>query len=793
MNYCTIADLSVWLVTRRPTRLACLFSILLLARMDEDVPPMTPSSFATRNNLVKSERDGFDGECLRLRQLLADQLEHDRLTEAQETVVALLCLNPNDADALGARDFIAQQRADTATHPVGEIHRLAGHQGPINAIAISPDGQLALSGGGTPSGAALFKSKIDYSVRLWELATGRELRRFKAHTSMVTAVAFSPDGKQALSAAQEGGVYVWTVADGQIVAHIGKRLPHVFAATFSAEGDKIFTASADKAVRLWDIAKGERVNRYKGHRREVTALALSPDGKQLMTGCLDGEVWLWDVRSGEVTRRAGGHTKCVYCVAFSPNAKRAISGGADLTARIWDLSTGTQEQQLVGHSYTVCGVAYSPDGQTILTAGDHTIRLWNATTGKDIKVLEGHTDSVRGVAFAPSRNRALSGSRDTTVRYWQLPGEAERAVVVKTATDKLGELPTRSVADWVKLLRRAEVLNPEWDRELAANLAAQFGSPRELLNHLVERGWLTLHQVRHLAEESEPTLRLGNYVLLRPLGAGGAGQVFKARRWGTADLVALKLVQPHQGAGPAVFKQFMSEIEALSRMNHPNIIRAYEAGMDTGRYYFTMECIDGTDLGQLVEKHGPMPVDRACKYIRQAAFGLDHAHLRRLIHRDIKPANLLLTLPTSQNSRPGLTGNWVAETALIKILDWGLAGLRRRNQAKSSDDLLDYCSIDYVAPEQALDSHAADIRSDIYSLGCTLYHLLAGKPPFHGLTGVQKLNKHQTEYPQRISILRKDVPATLESVLRKMIEKNPNERFRSPALVVAALAPFCRK
>src|SRR6185437_10019358 len=104
--------------------------------------------------------------------------------------------------------------------------------------------------------------------------------------------------------------------------------------------------------------------------------------------------------------------------------------------------------------------------------------------------------------------------------------------------------------------------------------------------------------------------------------------------------------------------------------------------------------------------------------------------------------------------------------------------------AASGDDLLDYCSIDYVAPEQALDSHAADIRSDIYSLGCTLYHLLAGTPPFHGLTSVQKLNKHQTEYPERISVTRKDVPPALESALRKMIDKNPNDRFRSPALVM---------
>ena len=346
----------------------------------------------------KPSGDGFERECIRLRQALADHLEHDRLTEAQEAVVALLCLNPNDADALGARELIRGQIAEAANHPVGEIHRLAGHLSAVNALAISPDGQLALSGGGTPSGAALFKSKIDYSVRVWELASGRELSKFKVHTAMVTAVGFAPDGQRALSAAQEGGVYVWDVHTSQIIAHVGKRLPHVFAALFHADGDKLFTASADKTVRLWDIASGERVNRYQGHGREVTALALSPDGKQLLTGCLDGEVWLWDVRTGEVTRRAGGHTKCVYCVAFSPDGRRAVSGGADLTARVWDLATGTQVQQLVGHSYTVCGVAYAPDGSRF-SRWRHTVRLWDADNGKETRA-----STVTRTAFAAWRS-----------------------------------------------------------------------------------------------------------------------------------------------------------------------------------------------------------------------------------------------------------------------------------------------------------------------------------------------------------------------------------------------------
>ena len=317
---------------------------------------------------------------------------------------------------------------------------------------------------------------------------------------------------------------------------------------------------------------------------------------------------------------------------------------------------------------------------------------------------------------------------------------------------------------------------------------SRFGNPRELLNHLVERGWLTEYQVRQLADDNGAELRLGNYVLLASLGAGGVGQVFKARRWGTADQVALKIVQPRQGAEPAAFKQFMSEIQHFPDeppQHHPCL-----RGGRRGRHYFTI-CIDGNDLGGLVDKHGPMPVDRACKYIRQAAFGLQHAHEHSLIHRDIKPANLLLTLPSSHNSRPGLSGNWVAETAIIKILDWGLAGLRRPNRAHSNDDLLDYCSIDYVAPEQALDPHTADIRSDIYSLGCTLHHLLTGKPPFHGLTSVQKLHKHQNDYPERVSIVRRTSHPGLKACAQDD-RQEPGRAFPPPALVLAALGAFCK-
>jgi serine/threonine-protein kinase len=280
---------------------------------------------------------------------------------------------------------------------------------------------------------------------------------------------------------------------------------------------------------------------------------------------------------------------------------------------------------------------------------------------------------------------------------------------------------------------------------------------------------------------------------LQTLGVGGMGQVYRARRFGSQEVVALKIVLPEMTQNPATMKQFMAEIRALARMAHPNIIRTYEAGSDRDRHYFTMEFIEGTDLMKLLKERGPLPVPRACNYIRQAALGLEHAHEHCLVHRDIKPANLLLTLPKETPYQPGETLN---AAAVIKILDWGLAGLRPPTVDKPKDVSSHEVAVgtaDYMSPEQARNMAGTDIRSDIYSLGCTLYHLLTGQPPFPGGNLMSKLAKHAGVDPKPISELRREVKPALEEIIRKMMAKKPEDRFRTPALVVHALSPFCKE
>ena len=188
--------------------------------------------------------------------MLADQIEKNQLRDARETVLAILCLNPGDADALGARELIEEQLASAVTHPVGEIRHLVGHQASVNAVAFTPDGGRALSGGGILIGSGGFRSRTDNTVRLWDLESGKEIRSYLGLTAMVTSVAVSPDGHWALASSVEGGVQVWDVESARPIMRVGKRLPHVYSILLSRDGQKVFTASADKVVRLWDIVSG---------------------------------------------------------------------------------------------------------------------------------------------------------------------------------------------------------------------------------------------------------------------------------------------------------------------------------------------------------------------------------------------------------------------------------------------------------------------------------------------------------------------------------------------------------
>jgi serine/threonine protein kinase len=326
---------------------------------------------------------------------------------------------------------------------------------------------------------------------------------------------------------------------------------------------------------------------------------------------------------------------------------------------------------------------------------------------------------------------------------------------------------------FVEALKNCAVLEPA-QREQLPELIAQIADPVELSQELIRRGWLTPYQASQLSANKPQDLVLDQYILLELLGQGGMGAVYKARQSRMKRLVALKVIRKEALTSRTAVERFKRESEIAAKLSHPNIVTVYDSNESNGTHFLVMEYVEGTDLAKLVKRQGPLLVERACDYIRQAALGLQHAHEQGLIHRDIKPHNLMLN-----------------QQGIVKLMDLGLA---RTAQAAEDEGLTVSGTVlgspDYIAPEQAINARGVDIRADIYSLGCTFYHLLAGKVPFPTPSVAQKLVHHQLQDPPALEQRRNDIPPELGAVVRRMMEKKPANRYRVPAEVAAALEPF---
>lgn len=287
------------------------------------------------------------------------------------------------------------------------------------------------------------------------------------------------------------------------------------------------------------------------------------------------------------------------------------------------------------------------------------------------------------------------------------------------------------------------------------------------------------------------------YRVVRCLGVGGMGAAFLAEHRRMDRPVVLKIVRRELLTDPQVADRFQREVRAAARLSHPNIVQAYDADQAGELHFLVMEYVEGRTLAEVVAKHGPLPVAHACHYARQAAAGLRHAHEKGMVHRDVKPQNLMLT-PSGQ----------------VKILDFGLAQFARELAEPASahgavtTTLRDAESLgsvtmvtaagtifgtpDYIAPEQAVDSRGVDIRADVYSLGCTLFFLLQGRPPFPEGSAREKLAAHRTRPIPPLADVREPIPAELARVVERMSAKSPADRYATPDEVAKALAPFVK-
>ena len=284
----------------------------------------------------------------------------------------------------------------------------------------------------------------------------------------------------------------------------------------------------------------------------------------------------------------------------------------------------------------------------------------------------------------------------------------------------------------------------------------------------------TPFQAKQIARGRGHHLLVGRYLLLDRVGRGGMGQVFRARHRHFEKEAAIKLVRLDRHKCAHTQRRALRETRLVSRMNHPNVVHALDAGPIRGTYYLALEFVPGPDLGQVVRDAGPLSVGVACEYARQAALGLDHVHSQGVVHRDVKPSNLGL----SDCGR------------VVKVLDFGLARTAGRRKMPGDAVKKFVGSADFAAPEQASDPGRVDARSDVYALGATLYFLLTGQVPFPGGTSLEKVKRCLKETPRSVLELRPELPPELGELIGRMMAKNPQDRPASAHIAADELARF---
>ncbi|MEX2111560.1 MAG: serine/threonine-protein kinase, partial [Pirellulales bacterium] len=339
----------------------------------------------------------------------------------------------------------------------------------------------------------------------------------------------------------------------------------------------------------------------------------------------------------------------------------------------------------------------------------------------------------------------------------------------KLSLDKFLEFVGRS-----KLVEpaRLDMVVSDWKRRATI---AQLDDAGQCAEHLIEAGLLTRWQAHKLLEGRHRGFQLGKYKLLDHLGSGGMSSVYLAEHTLMRRLAAVKVLPQHRVSDASYVARFQLEGQSTAALDHPNIVRVYDLDHDGKIHYLVMEYIEGRDLEAIVARQGSLNYLAAADYIAQAAAGLEHAHRAGLVHRDVKPANLL-----------------VDRHGVVKILDMGLAKFAGAPAATAAlvgeEQVLG--TADYVAPEQTVNSNTVDCRADIYSLGCTLYFLLSGHPPFPFGSALQRMSAHQHHLPPSVALDRPDAPQALVAICERMMAKSPADRYASAGEVRTALSAW---
>ncbi|TRU21283.1 MAG: protein kinase [Microcystis aeruginosa Ma_MB_S_20031200_S102] len=345
---------------------------------------------------------------------LAQSVKNNNLRNRMIAIGGILLLGIGITQVYGYfkyKQFPASLQLLISNFPSGNFieKTLTGHSDSVLSVAYSPDGRYLASGSG------------DNTIKIWEVATGKELHTLAGHSSGVYSVVYSPDGRYLASGGGDNTIKIWEVATGKALRTLTGHSSRSLSVAYSPDSRYLASASIDNTIKIWEVATGKELRTLTGHFSGVYSVVYSPDSRYLASASADNTIKIWEVATGKELRTLTGHSDSVWSVVYSPDGRYLASGNYDNTIKIWEVATGKELRTLTGHSNSVPSVAYSPDGRYLASGSwDDTIKIWEVATGRELRTLTGHSSGFWSVGYSPDGRHLASGSGDKTIKIWRV-------------------------------------------------------------------------------------------------------------------------------------------------------------------------------------------------------------------------------------------------------------------------------------------------------------------------------------------------------------------------------------
>jgi tRNA A-37 threonylcarbamoyl transferase component Bud32 len=690
---------------------------------------------------------------------------------------------------------------------------LEGHKRWVRSVTFSPDGTLLASG------------SDDNSVQLWKVEDGIPLQTLNDHEKPVFTVAFSPDGSLLASGGFDKKIHLWRVENRALFLTLTGHTGGIRTVAFSPDGTLLASGSDDKTIRLWRLKDESPLLDFKGHSMWIRSVTFSPDGSLLASGSDDNTVRIWNVEDGKLLHTLTEHQKPIFSVAFSMDGSILASGSFDNRILLWHVKDGNLHDTLEGHSEDVTTVAFSPDG-SILASGsrDKTIRTWQIVESETLLKVKTYMDSEN---FSEAEPLLKELQQDPIFRFEALTllsevmekkGDIDLALPfleealsdrdfndqydplytrLKDLSIKVEE-PERGLEIFKKLFDKAEPTLKNKHHLLSLgelyDRTGETEKARDIFKKLVlgfpdfEEAATFYRNLKKTSTSKPITPSSGpdatvvedstqltaaaqqRYNLIKELGRGGMGVVYKARDSILDRIVALKIMRREICLRKRDKERFLTEARISAKLKHPNIVTLHDVTEENGQIYLVFEYVEGRNLDSILDELERIPVIQAVSITLSLCDALEYAHGEGVVHRDMKPSNVIL-----ENDR------------IPRILDFGIAKVAQDTLQSMTGEMSGTPA--YMAPEQHL-GESTSPRGDIYSLGVTLYEMVTGELPFRGGDVLAQKREEVYKLP---SELVDGLPTEIDTIMKTCLQPDRAKRYSKMSELRDALRAIATK